>query len=270
VDAPIPISHAIKDQTGLVEMSHPQHKLVDLVAPAGLKQQLQKVLKEQMFMEKLRSHGLKPRRKILLVGSPGNGKTFTASVLSGELNYPLCKVRMDAVITKFMGESSAKLRQIFDAMHDVRGVYFFDEFDALGGERQASNDVGEARRILNNFLIMLEQDNSCGLIVCATNDVESLDRALFRRFDDIIYYGLPEESEVEYLLKAKLETYIQSDVTWPTLVQAAKGLSYAEIIIAIEDTIKDMIMESRDSISVSDILAALNTRQALNKRMATV
>ncbi|WP_249364437.1 AAA family ATPase, partial [Pseudoalteromonas ruthenica] len=139
-------------------------------------------------MAKLKNHGLSPRRKVLLVGPPGTGKTYTASVLAGELDYPLFQVRLDGVITKYLGESSAKLRQVFDAIREVRGVYFFDEFDALGSNRSAGNDVGEARRLLNSFLQMIEQDESNSLIICATNHIEILDHALFRRFDDVIKY----------------------------------------------------------------------------------
>ena len=103
-------------------------------------------------------HGLAPRRKLLLVGPPGTGKTLTASVLAGELGLPLLQVRLDGLITKFMGETAAKLRQIFDATGRTRGVYFFDEFDAIGSQRGLANDVGEIRRVLNSFLQMIEQD----------------------------------------------------------------------------------------------------------------
>jgi len=98
------------------------------------------------------AHGLSPRRKLLLVGPPGTGKTLSASVLASELGIPLFQVRLDGLITKFMGETAAKLRQIFDATSQTRGIYFFDEFDAIGSQRGLTNDVGEIRRVLNSFL----------------------------------------------------------------------------------------------------------------------
>ena len=113
-------------------------------------------------------HGLSPRRKLLLVGPPGTGKTLTASVLAGELGLPLLEVRLDGLITRFMGETAAKLRQIFDATDQTRGVYFFDEFDAIGSERAIANDVGEIRRVLNSFLQMIEQDRSHSMVIAAT------------------------------------------------------------------------------------------------------
>lgn len=155
---PISIAKGLKDASGLLYATTPHARLNDLVTRPEIKEQLTRVIREQRHITKLKSHGLSPRRKLLLVGPPGTGKTFTASVLASELGYPLFQVRLDAVIIKFMGESSVKLRQVFDAIREVRGVYFFDEFDALGSHRTSPNDVGEARRILNSFLQMIEQD----------------------------------------------------------------------------------------------------------------
>ena len=93
-----------------------------------------------------------------------------------------------------MGETASKLRIVFDAMATTRGVYFFDEFDAIGSKRGERNDVGEIRRVLNSFLQLLEKDDSDGLIIAATNHPELLDPALFRRFDDVIHYSLPDNN----------------------------------------------------------------------------
>ena len=117
---------------------------------------------------------------------------MSASALAGELHLPLFTIVLDGLITKFMGETAAKLRLIFEAISQTRGVYLFDEFDALGSERASGNDVGEIRRVLNSFLQFLEQDQSDSLIVAATNHPKLLDRALFRRFDDVIEFALPD------------------------------------------------------------------------------
>lgn len=129
---------------------------------------------------------------------------MTAAVLAGELGLPLFEVRLDGLITKFMGETAAKLRQVFDSTQQTRGVYFFDEFDAIGSQRGLSNDVGEVRRILNSFLQMIEQDDSHSLIIGATNHPEILDNALFRRFDDLLHYELPDEEHIASALKGRL------------------------------------------------------------------
>ncbi len=263
--APIHISRGIPDNSGLLFASHPKNRLADLIAKDELKVKLERLIREQTFMAKLKSHGLSPRRKVLLVGPPGTGKTFTASILAGELNYPLFQVRLDALITKFMGESSAKLRQVFDAINDVRGVYFFDEFDALGSQRNSQNDVGEARRILNSFLQMIEQDESNSLIVCATNHIEILDNALFRRFDDVVRYELPEDDEVITLFKYRLKPYVSRNFPWNKLPDIARELSSAEITRAADESIKDMIIHGFDKITLASVKSAILDRKNMRK-----
>src|SRR5581483_11948672 len=127
---------------------------------------------------------------------------------------PLFSVQLHGLITKFMGETAAKLHLIFDAMTQTRGAYFFDEFDAIGSHRGSSNDVGEIRRVLNSFLQFLEQDDSDSLILAATNFVSMLDEALFRRFDDVIEYTLPTAEMAENLIRNRLHAFLPHRCNW--------------------------------------------------------
>jgi len=267
IDRPIPIAKGIKDSTGLLATSTPKLRLSDLVAPPEVTDRLHRVVREQRHVSKLKNHGLSPRRKLLLVGPPGTGKTFTASLLAGELGYPLFQVRLDALITRFMGETSAKLRQVFDAMADVRGLYFFDEFDALGSQRTAPNDVGEARRILNSFLQMIEQDHSNSLILCATNHEEILDHALFRRFDDVVRYRLPGATEIITLFRARLMAYVDDSFPWDRLAAMAKGLSSAEITLTAQDAVKEMLIEDRHTVTLQRLESAVTERRDMTREV---
>ena len=121
---------------------------------------------------------------------PGTGKTLTASVLATELKLPLFIVQTDKLISKYMGETGTKLRQVFDAISQDVGIYFFDEFDSIGAERSSDNDVKEMHRVLNLFLQFIEQDTSESIIIAATNSGNLLDQALFRRFDDVLRFDL--------------------------------------------------------------------------------
>lgn len=252
---------------GLLSVSYPKSRLGDMVLNAQLTQQLQRIIREQRHAAEILSHGLQPRRKLLLVGPPGTGKTMTASVLAGELGLPLFQVRLDGLITKFMGETAAKLRQIFESTHHARGVYFFDEFDSIGSQRGLANDVGEVRRILNSFLQMIEQDNSHSLIIGATNHPDILDNALFRRFDDILHYELPDEVHIASVLKTRLSRIAVKNTSWEHLATQASGLSYAELTRAADEVLKTALIERVESISEKDIFHALEERRNLSNRL---
>ncbi len=193
-----------RDLEGLVLETYPLHKLSDLIVPRQLKERVERVISEYLQVDKLRRHNLENRRKILLSGNPGTGKTMTASIIAAELNLPFYTILMDKMVTKFMGETSAKLRQVFELINVRKGVYLFDEFDAIGSHRSSENDVGEMRRVLNSFLQFIEHDTSESLIIAATNNLGLLDQALFRRFDDVLHYYLPSSQEILLLLKNRL------------------------------------------------------------------
>lgn len=263
----VPINKPRGELANLLSVSYPKSRLADMVLNSELTQQLRRIIREQRHAAEILSHGLQPRRKLLLVGSPGTGKTMTASVLAGELGLPLFQVRLDGLITKFMGETAAKLRQIFEATYHARGVYFFDEFDAIGSQRGLSNDVGEVRRILNSFLQMIEQDKSHSLIIGATNHPDILDNALFRRFDDLLHYELPDEIHIISVLKSRLGGMAIKNTPWEQLAAKARGLSYAELARAADEVLKTALIDRVEKISEKDIAYALDERRKLSDRL---
>ena len=224
---------------GLFLEIYPQERLSDLVVSPQIKERIERIIHEFTYKDKLFKHNLENRRKILFSGNPGTGKTMTASIIANELRLPIYVVLMDKIVTKYMGETSAKLRQIFDFIKDVPAVYLFDEFDAIGGQRGKDNEVGEMRRVLNSFLQFLERDHSDSLIIAATNNLELLDQALFRRFDDVIRYQLPTDNEK--LLKNRLNGNL-SNKEIKDLLPELTSLSHAEINQACLDVIKTSVI----------------------------
>ncbi|PWD85916.1 AAA family ATPase [Ignatzschineria cameli] len=246
---------------------YPRLKLGNLVVDEQLKHQIKKILTEHRHLSSLKAHGLSPRRKILLAGPPGTGKTLTASILAGELSLPLFQVRMESIITKYLGESSVRLGQVFKVIENFKAVYFFDEFDALGTHRSSSNDVGEARRILNSFLQMIELDTSSNLIICATNHVEFLDYALFRRFDDVLIFTLPDDKERIRVIKNKLAPYEVDDFSWEKIAIKTEGFNNSDLVKASEDAIKNMILEDRKSITLESLIKSIEHRSQINSQI---
>lgn len=246
----------------LLSVQTPSIRLADMVLPAKLTERLKRVLVEQRQRKRLLDNGLQPRRKLLFVGPPGTGKTMSASALAGELRLPLFTIMLEGLITKFMGETAAKLRLVFDTIRQNRGVYLFDEFDALGAHRNQANDVGEIRRVLNSFLQLLEKDSSDSLIVAATNHGQMLDRALFRRFDDVIEYALPDLVLSEEILRRKLAPFDTSGVDWSAVLQRAESFSPADLVRVSEEAAKHAVLVDSKRIMTDSILAALDERKA--------
>lgn len=261
-NGPIPLARPRGEVAELLTVSYPSTRLSDMVLGESLRQKLDRVIREHKAVRVIRNRGLSPRRKLLLIGKPGTGKTLTASALAGELGLPLFVVRLDGLITKFMGETAAKLRLIFEALSRTRGVYLFDEFDSIGSARGLGNDVGEVRRIVNSFLQMVEQDDSDSLVIAATNHVGILDRALFRRFDDVIEYDLPDKARIAEALRVKLSSFKTEKIQWAKAAAAAQGLSFADIARACEDAIKDAIVHDRQKVTHAELTSAIRDRKS--------
>ncbi len=258
---PVPIATPRGELAALLSVSYPDQRLSDMVLSTDARARFDRILREQRGRQKLLAHGLEPRRKLLLVGPPGSGKTMTADVLAGELRVPLYTLLLHGLITKFMGETAAKLRMVFDALAENRGVYLFDEFDAIGGRRTAENDVGEIRRVLNSFLQFLEQDSSSSLIIAATNHPASLDEALFRRFDDVIEYDAPPDELIRRVVQNKLALFGVAGIGLDEAVQAARELSYADISRACEAAAKEAVLDDSMEVTTEGLLAALDERR---------
>lgn len=256
----VPIARPTGDLAGLVLASYPSMRLSDMVLSDQVRSRLQEIISQQRQRDLLRGHGLSPKRRLLLIGPPGCGKTMTASVLAGECQLPLFFVQLHALITKYMGETAAKLHLIFDAMIETRGVYLFDEFDAIGAARSAGNDVGEIRRVLNSFLQFLERDDSDSVIVAATNFVGMLDDALFRRFDEVITYDLPDKQQIRRLIENRLSAFDLGSLKWGEVGLAARGLSHAEVARACDDAARGAVMSGEAAVSNERLATALKSR----------
>ncbi len=237
--------------------------MTSLVLCQELKEKLDRVIKEYLKKETLSKYGLANRRKLLLYGASGTGKTMTASALAKEFNLPFFVVRTEKVVTKFMGETGQKLGRIFDFINDVPAVYLFDEFDAIGSQRGMDNEVGEQRRILNTFLQLLERDDSDSFIIAATNSIESIDKAMFRRFDDVIEYKLPDTEQRLALLREYL--YTAKDLDFSSAESLFDGMSHAEIKMVCSDIFKESLLNDR-KIDLPLVQTIVNMRQQLNRQ----
>ena len=261
---PISFSRPRGDLDNLLDLREARIRLADVVLNMDIKGHLEAVVLQQRRRDWLREHGKTPSRRILFAGPPGSGKTITAEALAGELRLPLFVIRLESLITRFMGETASKLRLVFDEAQRRRGVYLFDEFDAVGSNRLATNDVAEMRRVLNSFLQFMEEPSATdSVLVAATNHPSLLDRALLRRFDEVLQFEMPTPYEVRAIIKAHLAPMKYPKLVWKTIETAAEGLSQAEIVHAAEEVVKEAILAERGQVSTADLIRQLNKRQSM-------
>jgi SpoVK/Ycf46/Vps4 family AAA+-type ATPase len=260
----IPFAHPRGNLEGLLEVRQPKFKLKDVVLNERLLARINDVLRQQRKRDWLREHGKVPNRRILFVGPPGSGKTMSAEAVAGELHLPLFVIRLEGLITRYMGETAAKLRLVFDETVKHRGVYLFDEFDAVGGQRLATNDVAEMRRVLNSFLQFMEESNSTdSVIICSTNHPSLLDRALLRRYDQVLEFVTPTTKQIQKLITSNLGAMKIQRAVWKKIAQAADGLNQSEIVRATDDAVKTAILDERNQLTTENIVERLQERHAM-------
>lgn len=239
-------------------------RLRDIVLRDEVRDLLQRVMMENRSRARLERFGVAPRRRLLFHGAPGCGKTLAAAVLAGEMGLPLMTVRFDALFSRFLGATAVQLRAIFAEMPRRPGVYLFDEFDSVAKARGDAQDVGEMNRVVTAFLQLVDADVSGSLLVAATNHVDLLDRAVFRRFDVIVPFDKPTPAQLADLLSLRLGAVGLRRDHAVELARDANGWSFADVVRACDDAIRSMALDDRDEVSdrdVQDALAALNRRE---------
>ena len=260
---PTPIAAPRGDLAQFLSASYPNARLNDVILPQRIDEELTQLVDETRKREKLEEKGLKPRRRVLLSGPPGTGKTLSAYALAGELQFPLFAVMLHGLITKYMGETAQKLKMVFDAVKTTRGVYLFDEIDALAAARGGENDVGEARRVLNSFLQFLDEDTGPSIVIATTNLPDILDRAVLRRFDLVLPYEMPDAAAILQALERRLVGFSTGRIAWKKVTDHAMGLSTADVVAAAEDAARRAVLSDTDKIATQNLIDAFERRRSL-------
>ena len=245
------------DQFPLIEIKQPELDLDDIVLDVTTQNRLEKIVEEHVHRHDLANYGLRPVGKVLFYGPPGCGKTLAAHVLSGMLRWAMLYVRFDSVISSYLGETSANLRRVFDFASNGPSVLFFDEFDAIGKSRDVHEDVGELKRVVNSFLQMMDNFESSGILVSATNHEQLLDGALWRRFDEVVYFPMPSQAQIAKLLSLRLGSVNLRDFSPAELAADFNGLSFSDTTKICIESIKRMVLGGRTQLNRDDVLQSL-------------
>ncbi|WP_454259815.1 AAA family ATPase [Pseudoxanthomonas mexicana] len=206
---------------GLLYEIEPRRTFDTMLVTDTVRAACRELVEEQHRRDLLRSYGLEPRHRMLLSGAPGNGKTSLAEALATELMVPLFVVRYEAVIGSFLGETSSRLKRLFDFVRTHQCVLFFDEFDTLGKERGDTHETGEIKRVVSSLLLQIDALPSHVVVVTATNHAELLDRAVWRRFQLRLELPAPTAAQKEEWF-ARLQSKLEVSLGMTPKMLAAK------------------------------------------------
>jgi SpoVK/Ycf46/Vps4 family AAA+-type ATPase len=249
--------------------THVEHQDLrhDMILSSSVENKILRIEKEYAGRARLAHHGLKPRKKILLHGSSGCGKSMAAERIAWDLGLPFYKVRFDTIISSYLGESASNLQALFESINDYPCVLLLDEFDIIGKQRSVqSNDVGEIHRIVNILLGLLEEYDGEGILIATTNLDGIIDKALFRRFDDFIEFPKPTEMEILALLKMTFSALTLSPfIDLRPYSRQIVGMSYAIIVKIANDAAKKAVISSNKEISTGDLNDSIEENTAINK-----
>ena len=254
----LPIPRDTEKGFPLLEIQHFEQDFDSLILSRETKIQLERIIREFKDADILATYNLNYKKKILLCGKPGTGKTFSVQIISSVLNIPLVYIRFDAIISSYLGETAGNLRKVFDFIENGTWIVLFDEFDIIGKNRDDNHEHGEIKRVVNNFLQMLDNFKGDSILFAATNHQNMLDSAIWRRFDAVIEYELPDETTRKHLFERYLRP-IKRDkkIDLDKAAKDSQGLSPADIKMISIEAMKSSIIDARNCLSISDLETAI-------------
>jgi SpoVK/Ycf46/Vps4 family AAA+-type ATPase len=252
----------------LLQIKEPTRRLEDVVLSDENSSLIEEILQELHKSEVLKTYGLYPVDRLLFCGPPGCGKTLTAEVVASELGLPFSIVRIDSVVSSYLGETASNLRQVFDFISSISMVVLFDEFDALGKERDDAADHGELKRVVNAFIQMLDGYEGKSLLIAATNHDHILDSAIWRRFDEVLIFDLPNIEHLRRLISIKLRGLRREfEIEDAEFVSQLKGMSHADVERVLRRAAKDMILSGKEFLSERNVQSAIRREDARKARL---
>lgn len=231
--------------TELVEVIQPQRFFEDLVLSSRQLGTLNSVCEQYQQWDVLAANGLRASTRLLFCGPPGCGKTVTAEAIASRVGLPLLYVRFDSVVSSLLGETAANLRKVFEFSAKGAWVVLFDEFDAVGRSRDDATEHGELKRVVNSFLQMLDRFAGRSIVIAATNFEQSLDPALWRRFDEVLRFEKPSLVEVERLVRMRCASWLPKNAALESVIRGLEGSSHAEVERVCLDTVKRAVLEGK-------------------------
>lgn len=253
----------------LISVVQPSLSASRVILAPQAKSQILRVIDEHSQRSKLAKYGYSPKTKLLFWGPPGCGKTLVAHWIASELGLPLGLVKLNSLITSFLGETAAHIQRVFDAAQSSPMVLLIDEADAIAKDRNDRNDVGELKRVVNSLLQAMDTFRSKdSILIAASNHQYLFDDALWRRFDDFVTFSLPTQSQIRTLLLSTLNGVpVSGDVD--AAARSAKGLSFAEVEKVLVEAVKTMILQDSEELPASELSLHFKRYKSLLRKAQT-
>jgi len=232
----------------LVDVRSPERSRDEIVLSGELQRKLDRIEAEYRSRPALARLGLTPKSRLLFVGPPGCGKTLCAEILANDLGLTLLYARFDGIVSSYLGETASNLRRVFNYARQSPSVLFFDEFDALGKRRDDPQEVGELKRVVGSFLQLLDSYPKENLVVAATNHEGLLDEALWRRFDEILFFGKPTPEQLAQLMHLRLRAVRKRGVDIAAVVGEIEGFTFADAERVCFEASKAMVLAGRNEL----------------------
>ena len=249
----------------LVEVSNSELDWDRIVLPAQTLELLQDLTLEHLRADILAASGLKPRGCLLFYGPPGCGKTLAARVVAGALSRQLVTVRFDAIVSSLLGETASNLRSVFDFLEHGEWVVLFDEFDAIGKDRDNAFEHSELKRLVNTLLQLMDSFRGTSVLIAATNHEGLLDTAIWRRFDVLVPFGFPGPQDRVLMLRQFLACFDTSGLSFNNLGRRLARASGGDIERVAQSAARRAVLDGRTCILKEDVEPAL---QDFRRRLA--
>ena len=240
----------------------PKRKLTSLLISQLSLTQINDLIEEQHRAELLHAYNLTARNRILLVGSPGNGKTSLAEAIATELMVPLIVIRYETLIGSYLGETANRLKQIIDYAKTQRCVLFLDEFETVGKERGDTHETGEIKRVVSSLLLQLDDLPDYVVVIAASNHPELLDKAVWRRFQLRIELPLPTREQIsQFIVAMEIKTTVKFGYAAETIAKKMLGANFAEIEEFCLTIVRRAVLEKQTDNTKAITTAILNQWQ---------
>ncbi len=181
---------------------------------------------------------------------PGCGKTTLAKHIAKELDMPIIIARFDSLISSLLGSTAKNIRKLFDYAKSRPCILFLDEFDAIAKARDDNQETGELKRVINSLLQNIDEFSENGILIAATNHEQLLDSAIWRRFEKIINVSIPNNSEVQNLVRLyfdKIDSELDiGDKKLEILYNYLNGYSHSEIVKILNSAYYNSIIKKNE------------------------